>query len=75
MSAELRPGMTLPTFELPDENCEIHRLSDLQGESPMILLPGCGKHCPGEVRAASEASAAVAQPMWTRRACSSSHEP
>src|ERR1700750_3037605 len=38
MSAKLQPGMTLPDFELPDENGDLHRLSELQGDDPMILL-------------------------------------
>ena len=40
--------MTLPDFELPDENGELHRLSELQGDDPMILLLGRGEHCPRE---------------------------
>ena len=48
MSDMLHPGMTLPDFELPDENGELHRLSELQGDDPMILLLGRGEHCPRE---------------------------
>ena len=48
MSAKLQPGMTLPDFELPDENGDLHRLSELQGDDPMILLLGRGEHCPRE---------------------------
>jgi peroxiredoxin len=48
MSDKLQAGMTLPDFELPDENGEMHRLSELQGEDPMILLLGRGEHCPRE---------------------------
>jgi len=40
--------MTLPDFELPDENGDMHRLSELQGDDPMILLLGRGEHCPRE---------------------------
>ena len=36
MSAKLQPGMTLPDFELPDENGDLHRLSELQGNDPMM---------------------------------------
>ena len=28
MGDKLQPGMTLPDFELPDENGTLHRLSD-----------------------------------------------
>jgi peroxiredoxin len=48
MSDKLQPGMTLPDFELPDENGEMHRLSELQGDNPMILMLGRGEHCPRE---------------------------
>jgi peroxiredoxin len=48
MSENLLPGMTLPDFELPDENGDMHKLSELQGDDPMILLLGRGEHCPRE---------------------------
>jgi len=40
--------MSVPDFELPDENGEVHKLSELQAENPMILLLGRGEHCPRE---------------------------
>jgi peroxiredoxin len=48
MSENLRPGMTLPDFELPDDGGVTHRLSELQGDDPMILMLGRGEHCPRE---------------------------
>ena len=48
MAATLQPGMTLPDFVLADENGEMHKLSELQGENPMILMLGRGEHCPRE---------------------------
>ena len=48
MADKLQPGMTLPDFELPDENGAMHRLSELQGDNPMILMLGRGEHCPRE---------------------------
>ena len=48
MSKNLEPGMTLPDFELPDENGELHRLSDLQGDNCVVLMIGRGEHCPRE---------------------------
>ena len=48
MSKGLEPGMTLPDFELPDENGELHRLSELQGDDLMVLMLGRGEHCPRE---------------------------
>ena len=48
MSKGLTTGETLPDFELPDENGELHRLSELQGDDAMALMLGRGEHCPRE---------------------------
>src|SRR4051795_9902943 len=48
MSKGLEPGMTLPDFELPDENGDMLRLSELQGDNVMVLMLGRGEHCPRE---------------------------
>ena len=48
MSKNLTPGAVLPDFELPDDNGTKHRLSELQGDNPMILMLGRGEHCPRE---------------------------
>jgi peroxiredoxin len=48
MSKGLVPGAVLPDFELPDTTGTMRRLSELQGDSPMILLLGRGEHCPRE---------------------------
>lgn len=41
-------GTTLPDFELPDDEGNLVRLSELQGDDPMILMLGRGEHCPRE---------------------------
>ena len=48
MSRNLEPGMTLPDFHLPDENGDLHRLSELQGDNCLVLMLGRGEHCPRE---------------------------
>ena len=48
MLKDLKPGDTFPDFQLPDENGVMHRLSELQGDRPMVLLLGRGEHCPRE---------------------------
>ena len=48
MSKGLTPGETLPDFELPDENGDVHRLSELQSDDAMVLMLGRGEHCPRE---------------------------
>ncbi len=40
--------MTLPDFELPDQDGTMRKLSDLQGDNAMVLLIGRGEHCPRE---------------------------
>jgi peroxiredoxin len=46
--SKIKVGATLPDFELPDENGDLHRLSELQGDDVMVLLLGRGEHCPRE---------------------------
>ena len=48
MNASLTPGATLPDFELPDHTGTARRLSELQGDNPMVLMLGRGEHCPRE---------------------------
>ena len=46
--SKIKTGMTLPDFELPDENGDLRRLSELQGEDILVLMLGRGEHCPRE---------------------------
>ena len=46
--SKIKVGAALPDFELPDENGELHRLSELQGDDAMVLMLGRGEHCPRE---------------------------
>jgi peroxiredoxin len=48
MLKDLGPGDVFPDFELPDENGELKRLSQLQGDDVMVLMLGRGEHCPRE---------------------------
>jgi hypothetical protein len=48
MSQNLEPGTTIPDFVLPDENGDLHRLSDLQGDNALVLHLSRGEHCPRE---------------------------
>jgi peroxiredoxin len=45
---KIAPGAMLPDFELRDHTGLPHRLSELQGDDPMILMLGRGEHCPRE---------------------------
>jgi peroxiredoxin len=46
--SKIKVGATLPDFELPDENGELQRLSELQGDDVLVLALGRGEHCPRE---------------------------
>jgi peroxiredoxin len=48
MLKNLQPGDVFPDFELPDENGESKRLSELQGDDVLVLMLGRGEHCPRE---------------------------
>ena len=48
MTDTLQVGATVPDFELPDDLGTMHRLSELQGDNPMILMLARGEHCPRE---------------------------
>ena len=48
MASKLKVGATLPDFELPDDMGTMHRLSELQGDNPMVLMLARGEHCPRE---------------------------
>jgi len=48
MRADIRPGATLPDYELPDHTRTPRKLSELQGDDPLILTLARGHYCPKE---------------------------
>src|ERR1051326_5213376 len=48
MTDKLAVGAMLPDFDPPDDTGTMRRLSELQGDNPMVLLLGRGEHCPRE---------------------------
>jgi peroxiredoxin len=48
MRADIAPGKPLPDYELPDHRGKLCKLSDLQGDDPMILTLARGHFCPKE---------------------------
>jgi peroxiredoxin len=46
--ADIKPGSTFPDYELPDHTDTPRRLSEIQGEDPMILTLARGHYCPKE---------------------------
>lgn len=46
MRADIVPGATLADYELPDQDGVTRRLSELQGDDPMVLVLARGHYCP-----------------------------
>jgi peroxiredoxin len=44
MRSDIAPGAVLPDFELPDHEKVPRRLSELQGDEPMVLLLARGHY-------------------------------
>jgi len=50
MRPDIVPGATFPDYELPDHTKTLRKLSELQGEEPLILTLARGHYCPKEQR-------------------------
>src|SRR3954468_10131147 len=48
MRPDITPGARLPDYELPDHESSPRKLSELQGDDPMILTLARGHYCPKE---------------------------
>jgi peroxiredoxin len=46
MRADIIPGATFPDYELSDQDGVVRRLSELQGDDPMIVVLSRGRFCP-----------------------------
>ena len=48
MRSDIAPGATFPDFELPDHENLPRKLSEIQGDDPLILTLARGNYCPKE---------------------------
>ena len=48
MRSDIVPGAVFPDYQLPDHTRTLRRLSELQGDDPMILTLARGHYCPKE---------------------------
>jgi peroxiredoxin len=48
MRPDIVPGGVFPDYELPDHANRIRRLSELQGDDPLVLILARGHYCPKE---------------------------
>ena len=52
MRSDIVPGAVFPDYELSDHNAKRRRLSELQGQDPLVLVLGRGGYCPKDRRQA-----------------------
>ena len=50
MRADIVPGAVFPDYELPDHTTKRRKLSELQGQHPMVLVLSRGSFCPKDRR-------------------------
>src|SRR5262245_28800781 len=50
MRADIVPGSIFPDYELSDHTAKRRKLSELQGQDPMILFLSRGGYCPKDRR-------------------------
>ena len=48
MRSDIVPGAVFPDYELPDHTKHMRRLSEMQGDDPLILTLARGHYCPKE---------------------------
>ena len=48
MRSDMIPGSSFPDYELPDHTRTPRKLSELQGDDPLILTLARGHYCPKE---------------------------
>ena len=52
MRSDMTPGATFPDYELSDHTGKHRKLSELQGQDPMVVVLGRGGFCPKDRRQA-----------------------
>src|SRR5262245_33458068 len=52
MRSDIIPGTIFPDYQLPDHTATRRKLSELQGQDPMVLVLGRGGYCPKDRRQA-----------------------
>jgi hypothetical protein len=48
MRSDIVPGGSFPDYELPDHTGKVRKLTELQGDDPLILTLARGHYCPKE---------------------------
>ena len=70
MRPDIAPGGIFPDYELPDQENIPRRLSELQGEDPLVLMLSRGHYCPKEHQQRLELAGFYWAPFhgWNKRA-------
>src|SRR3954465_7395454 len=61
MRSDIAPGGSFPDYELPDHENVPRRLSELQGDDPLVLTLARGHYCPKEHQQHLQLAAAYPQ--------------
>ncbi len=64
MRPDIVPGAKFPDYELSDHTSKRRKLSDLQGQDPLILVLGRGGFCPKDRRQSEKSLPAAYQQRW-----------
>jgi peroxiredoxin len=61
MRSDIVPGATFPDYELPDQESVTRKLSEIQGDDPLVLTLARGHYCPKEHQQHLQLAAAYPQ--------------
>jgi peroxiredoxin len=61
MRSDIVPGATFPDYELPDQESVTRKLSEIQGDDPLVLTLARGHYCPKEHQQHLQLAAAFPQ--------------
>ena len=48
MRSDIKPGAVFPDYSLPDHTDTVRKLSEIQGDDPLVLTLARGNYCPRE---------------------------
>ena len=48
MRSDIAPGAVFPDYSLPDHTNTVRKLSEIQGDDPLVLTLARGNYCPKE---------------------------
>jgi hypothetical protein len=67
MRSDFAPGGVFPDYELPDHTNTVRRLSELQGDDPLILMLARGRYCPKGTSSICNSPRSIRRSEWPTR--------